>query len=408
MTATLRSVLVLLVGIFLLMAGSGPLTTLLGVRLEATAAPTAAIGAVMAANFAGLTLGSLFAYRVILRAGHIRAFTAFASILSATALVYPIHLDFGLWGTLRLIEGFCMAGVYVCIESWLNDCATSETRGKILALYMSSLYFGQASGQLLLTAEDRSGFLLFVLISILLSVALVPVALTRTAPPALPAIASLNLPRLYRASPLGIVGTAAAGLILGSLYSLGPVFAGGIGLGLSETAGFMSAAIFGGVLLQWPLGRLSDLLDRRQVIVGAFAASILTSLGVIGAAPLHGAATLAAAALFGGTVFAFYPLCVAHTNDHLDRSERIAASGGLVLVYSAGATAGPLIASALMTAAGPNGLFAYVAAVAALGAGFGLWRMRVRPPVPSERQEAYKALPQTTPVAAPLDPRADG
>ena len=408
MTATLRSVLVLLVGIFLLMAGSGPLTTLLGVRLEATAAPTAAIGAVMAANFAGLTLGSLFAYRVILRAGHIRAFTAFASVLSATALVYPIHLDFFLWGTLRLIEGFCMAGVYVCIESWLNDCATSETRGKILALYMSSLYFGQASGQLLLTAEDRSGFLLFVLISILLSVALVPVALTRTAPPPLPDVVSLRMARLYRASPLGIVGTAAAGLILGSLYSLGPVFAGGIGLGLSETAGFMSAAIFGGVLLQWPLGRLSDLLDRRQVIVGAFAASILTSLGVIGAAPLHGAATLAAAALFGGTVFALYPLCVAHTNDHLDRSERIAASGGLVLVYSAGATAGPLIASALMTAAGPNGLFAYVAAVAALGAGFGLWRMRVRPPVPSERQEAYKALPQTTPVAAPLDPRADG
>jgi len=407
MFGIIRSALALLVAVFLMMAGSGPLGSMISLRLDASAAVPVAVGIIMAAYFAGLTLGSLFAYRIVLRAGHIRAFTAFVSFLSATALVYAIHLDLGLWAMLRLAEGFCMAGVFVCIESWLNARATAQTRGRILALYMVSGYFGQAGGQFLLNLDDDTGFLPFVAISILLSVAVVPVALTRMSPPPLPDVASFSFRRLYRASPLGIVGTVASGLVLGSLYSLGPIFARAVGLDLSDTALFISVVIFGGVLLQWPLGRLSDRFDRRVVIVCVMAGLLAVSLGTAATAGLGRDPLLVAAALFGGAAYSLYPLCVAHTNDHLVQAERVSASGGLVLAYSIGATAGPLAASAVISVTGAQGLFLFTAAVGATTMAFGLWRMRVRPPVPSALQGRYQTLPQTTPVAAPLDPRGD-
>ena len=199
----LRSVLVLFVAVFLMMAASGPLTTAISLRLEGASVPSLMIGIVMSGYYAGLTLGALIVHRLIKRAGHIRTFAAFASILSGTSLVYALHLDPFLWGTLRLVEGFCMAGIFVCIESWLNDSATAETRGNVMAIYMSSLYSGQAAGQLLLTVEDRSGYLLFIIISIILSLSVVPVALTRMAPAPIPEIAALIFRRLYSASPLG-------------------------------------------------------------------------------------------------------------------------------------------------------------------------------------------------------------
>lgn len=407
MFGIIRSALALLVAVFLMMAGSGPLGSMISLRLDASAAVPVAVGIIMAAYFAGLTLGSLFAYRIVLRAGHIRAFTAFVSFLSATALVYAIHLDLGLWAMLRLAEGFCMAGVFVCIESWLNARATAQTRGRILALYMVSGYFGQAGGQFLLNLDDDTGFLPFVAISILLSVAVVPVALTRMSPPPLPDVASFSFRRLYRASPLGIVGTVASGLVLGSLYSLGPIFARAVGLDLSDTALFISVVIFGGVLLQWPLGRLSDRFDRRVVIVCVMAGLLAVSLGTAATAGLGRDPLLVAAVLFGGAAYSLYPLCVAHTNDHLVQAERVSASGGLVLAYSIGATAGPLAASAVISVTGAQGLFLFTAAVGATTMAFGLWRMRVRPPVPSALQGRYQTLPQTTPVAAPLDPRGD-
>ncbi len=405
MSGHLRPLVVLMLAAFMITAGNGPLTTILSLRLEAAAAPAPVIGAVSAAYFAGLTLGSLFAYKLILGVGHIRALVAFASVMSATALLYPIHLNYGLWGGLRLAEGFCMAGLFVCIESWLNDLATPASRGKILAAYMTCLYVGQGSGQFLLNLPDSSGFVLFILFSILLSFAVVPVALTPMAAPSLPDIVSLGLRRLFAASPLGIVGTVASGLVLGSFYSLGPVFARGTGLDIAGAALFMSAAIFGGVLLQWPVGWLSDWFDRRKVIIGVLAG--LAAVGLAMTAAGGGWALLAAAALFGGAAFVLYPLSVAHTNDHLGPRDRVGASGGLVLGYSIGATIGPLAASGTMGALGPDGLFLFVAAVAGASCLYGLWRMRVAAPVPSELQEPYQALPRTTPVAAPLDPRVD-
>jgi MFS family permease len=409
--AGLRPVAALLVGIFLANAGSGPLSSLLGLRLAEAAMARPLIGAVMASFFAGLTLGSLFAYRVVLQAGHIRAFAVFASVVSAVALAYPFAAHPLAWAMLRLAEGFCMAGIFICVESWLNARATPGTRGKLLAAYMVCLYLGQAAGQFLLhleaaDAEAARGNQAFAAASILLSLAVVPVALTRLGPPVLPDVAAFSPRRLYAASPLGVVGTVASGLVLGALQSLAPVFARGIGLGIGEVALFMSTLLCGGVALQWPLGWLSDAFDRRRVILLVLAGLVLTALAMPWAARPGGPVLLAAAALFGGFAFALYPLCVAHTNDHLAREERIAASGGLVLAYSAGAIAGPLGASTAMSGLGPVGLFAFAGAVAAAGLGFGLWRLAVRGPVPAEQQGPFQPLTRTTPAAAPLDPRA--
>jgi MFS family permease len=407
MRDALRSVFVLFMAISLLMAGTGPLTTLIGVRLEASRESTLVIGIVMAAYFAGLTIGSLQTFRLVTRIGHIRAFAAFSAGIAASTLAYPVIPDPWFWGLLRLVQGFCMAGLFVCIESWLNDSATTRTRGTILAAYMTFLYLAQAAGQFILRIPDETGFLLFVMMGILLCLAALPVAVTRMAPPVLPDVASLSFKRLYAASPLGIFGCISSGLILGAVYSLMPVYASGIGFDLSQTATLMSALIFGGVLLQWPLGLLSDLLDRRKVIVGVIAAGALTSVAMIGASVAGELVLMLLAAIFGGISFVLYPLCVAHTNDHLSREERIGASGGLVLSYSAGATVGPPIAAGVMNFAGPAGLFMFTAAVGIASIAFAVWRMNMRAPVPADQQGLFQTLPRTTPVAAPLDPRGE-
>lgn len=402
----IRAVLVLLVSTFLMMGGLGSLGTLLSLRLDQAAAPPLAIGVVMAAYFAGLTVGALHVASVIGRVGHIRAFSAFMSLMSAAALGHALKLDPVLWAGLRLLEGYCMAGLFVCVESWLNQTAPTAVRGRVLAFYMISLYGGQGVGQWLL-GLDRGGFVVFVLASMLFSVALVPVALTRQTPPTLSRIVALGFRRLYAASPLGIMGTVTSGLVTGAIYSLGPVTVRHLGYGAAEAGLFMSAAILGGMILQWPLGRLSDVLDRRRVLVGLYGGLCAVSLALLAAPAAGFAGLLLGAAALGGAAFAVYPTSVAHTNDRLAADEAVAASGGLVLGYSLGAVAGPLGAAALITAAGGIGLFLFTALVGAVAAGFGWWRMQVSPPVPQEEQAPFVALPRTTPLASGMAEAAE-
>jgi MFS family permease len=405
MIGTARSVGTLLVAVFMLMAGSGFLATLISLRLEAAGAPALLIGLVATAYFAGLTMGSVLALRIVARVGHIRAFAAFVSLFSATSLSYAIHIDPVFWALLRLTEGFCMAGVFVCLESWLNERAEPETRGSVLAFYMIALYSGQAIGQFLLNLGHDWPSIPFIAASILLSLAIIPIALTRIAAPAPPEGRIMPLRELYAASPLGIVGAGATGMMLGAFYGLGAVFARGAGLSDAGTALFMSATILGGVALQFPLGRLSDLIDRRKVIIGAFVATLAICL-IIFAAAEGRYQLMIAGAVFGGTSFALYPLCVAHTNDHLRSAQRVSATGGLVLVYSLGAAAGPMPASVVMGLSGPRGLFLFMALCAALLVGFAILRVLRSPPVPGVRQRRYLILPRTTPTAAALDPHS--
>ena len=402
MFASLVSVRTLLLAIFVIMAGSGFLSTLVSVRLEAAGSSALAIGLVAAAYFAGLTIGSLRVPRIIERVGHIRSFAAFVSIFSASGLAYSITMSAPYWGVLRLIDGFMMAGVFVCLESWLNRQASATTRSAILAAYMIALYGGQALGQFMLNLGAGRPSLPFVMAAILLSLSVVPVVLTKIDQPRLEKVEPFPLRKLYAASPLGMIGVLTTGAILGAFYALGAVFIQRLGMGLSEVAFFTSCVIGGGVALQWPLGLLSDRYDRRTVIVGCMLIVLAVSIALaLFARPSAGLYLLGA--LFGGFAFALYPLCVAHSNDHLTEEQRVGASSGLVLTYSAGAVAGPLIGSAGMQVIGIQGLFAMIAAIALLGVVFALWRTIVGKPVNAADQQAFQPLPRTTPMAAVLE-----
>ncbi|PWC89473.1 MFS transporter, partial [Azospirillum sp. TSH100] len=384
MPPVVRSVASLLLGVACLMLANGALSTLIGLRLSATASGATAVGMITAAFYAGLTLGSLYAHRIITRVGHIRAFAAFASVVSVAALSHALFVDAPLWAMLRLIQGFCMAGLYMCIESWLNGTATNESRGQLLSAYMVTLYGASGVGQQLLRLDDEAGLRLFMIVSILLTLALVPVALTRTIPPQLPNVSSFGIRRLYQSSPLGVAGVFISGAITGSIYGLAPVFGAASSFGISGTALFMSVLILGGMALQWPLGRLSDRFDRRSVIIALSAALSLTSLVMIAAAGQdRSSALFLVAPLFGGLAFTLYPVCLAHTNDYVRRDDMVSASGGLILANSVGAIIGPPVASALMTMTGPAGLFSFVAGGALSATVYGLWRTRMRPPLPA-------------------------
>jgi len=403
MKSSILPVRSLLVAIFMLMAGSGFLATLTGLRLERASSGTLAIGTVATAYFVGLTIGALRAGPVVHRVGHIRAFAAFVSLLSASTLAYALFQHPIFWGGLRFIDGLCVAGVFICLESWLNERAEPETRGSILAAYMIALYSGQAIGQFLLNVGDSMPSIPFAVASILISLAVIPVVLTRMAAPAATEIAQCSLHRLFSVSPLGTVGVTITGLMLGAFYGLAAVHVRRLGLDLTQTSMFMGVVILGGVALQWPLGRMSDRFDRRRVIVFSFIAATIASAGISGVATA-GTPLLALGAVFGGLSFALYPLCVAHTNDRLDPDERVAASGRLVLLYSVGAALGPIGAAVAMTVVGSGGLFIFIALCAGAMSVFGLWRQASSDPVPTGEQQDYQILPRTTALAARLDP----
>ena len=397
----IQPIVPLLLAVFLAMGGMGALTTIVSVRLDAAGASPILLGGLTAAYYLGVTIGSTQAYRLIGQVGHIRAFGASATVLVAATLGHTLGSDPPTWIALRLVEGCCMAGLFVCIESWLNQSATSGTRGQILALYMIALYGAQGAGQYLIVVDDPHGFRQFVLVSILVSLAVLPVALSRKAPPlSQQELAPVRILHLYRSSPLGFAGTVIGGLVVGAFYGLGPVYVRHLGYDLGQSATFVSAAIIGGMILQWPFGKLSDLIDRRLVLVGLFAALVVVSIGMTMLPQGRFTPLIGGVALFGGIIFAIYPICVSHTNDFLTPAEMVPASGGMVLGFSMGAIAGPFLASLVMSMFEENGLFLFAALVAAVALSFALWRMTVRPPVPLDQRLPF--LPQT-PIPGPLD-----
>lgn len=400
----LRPVATLLVAIFMLMAGSGVLPAIVGLRLDQQGYTATTIGLVGASYFAGLTLGSITVFGVVRRVGHIRAFSAFVSLYSAATLGYVLMDNVWLWLLLRLINGYSAAGIFVCLESWLNDRAVAEKRGGTLAGYMIALYGGQALSQGFLGIGGANAALPFILSAIILSLTVLPIALTHMVGPVMEQQQNFSLRQLYGVSPLGLFGVTVTGVMLGGFYALGAVHAQRLALSQGQIALLMGSVIAGGMLLQWPLGRLSDRFDRRAVIIGVFAATALTSVAI--AMTLSPAPLIALGALYGGLIFALYPLCVAHANDHLEADERISASGGLILAYSMGAAVGPLVGAVAMRLLGPGGLYFWMAVCGTTGCGFGLWRQYASDSIPDADQLAFQILPRTTPMMAALDPEA--
>lgn len=384
MLQTARAVFALLLSYGLLLLANGLFGTLLGVRATLEGFSTQVTGVVMAGHFLGLFLGGVFAVKVVATVGHIRAFAAFASIMSVAALGHVLVVYAPAWFGLRVMTGFCMAGMIMVTESWLNERSARAVRGQVLALYMITNYLGAGLGQFLLPLADPAEFQLFCLASIIYSLALVPVLLTTAeAPqPAEPQRASFLA--LWRTSPLGLIGACCGGLNNASFHSMGAVYAQRIGLDLPATSTFMGAVIFGGLLLQWPVGRLSDRVDRRWVLVLVSLVASAASVGLVlaGAGPM----LYVAAAVYGGVSFTVYSVCVAHTNDFADPSKRVQTASGLLIAYSTGAVIGPILTGFLMGAMAPRAMFLFTGAVMGFLGLFALYRMtRRRTPVAATR-----------------------
>lgn len=407
--AVLSSVKSLLGGTAAFMLGNSLLGVVLPLRMEAANYPVALTGAVMAAYYLGLALGGLRAKHVFFRIGHIRAFAVFAALTAATTLAYAAFFHPVAWILFRVINGFCIAGMTAGIESWLNTRASNETRGRVLSFYMLTFYIAIATGQTMVNLADVAGPDLFMLAAAMIGLSLIPIAMTSLGEPNLSNSGVLRVRDLFAASKVGVVGAAVAGLMVGSFYALGIVFARRIGLGVSEAALFMSVVVLGGLIAQLPIGVLADRYDRRLVMAGTLLAvgAAWGTLASFVASGLPFFALLMVAGAFGGAISSVYPLCVAQTFDRLERRFYIAASGRLLMVYSVGATLGPLLASALMSAFGPSSFFLFESGVAILYALFVLYRVRTAPCVPEDQREKYVPLPDVTPVAMALDPRTD-
>ena len=423
----------LLLGVALLMAGNGLLTTLIGVRLGDSDQGEFRTGLVMSGYFLGLVLGALYAHRLVEQVGHIRTFAALASLFSAASLIHAFQEQEIIWWFLRVIEGLCMAGLFLCAESWLNDTTSNANRGALLSLYTVTAGLATGVGQLLLATFTIEGFILFALSSILVSLAVVPVSLTRTPGPPVPAPSRLDLPALWRLSSLGVSSCTASGLVLGAFYGMAPTFGHQTGLDADGIAWFMGATIIGGVALLLPIGRLSDRIDRRLAILGTgiglagvSAALVVITVtkfapGALEVLPIgdDGQAALTSVSgqfhrwispltvVFGVLLYTLYPLGVAQAIDRADSGDFVAVSGGLLLSYSVGAMFGPIAASLLMQGLGPSGLFLFSAAVGGLLGLYAIWRMKTTPIVPLGEQAPFQPVPRTTVAAYDMDPRQE-
>lgn len=391
----------LFIGLALLMLGNGLQGSLLGVRASQEDFGSGVIGLIMAAFFAGFLLGSVWAARALRRVGYIRVFAALAAMASVAILVQELFVVPLAWGLMRFVTGLCFAGIFVVSESWLNNRATNLTRGRLLAVYMVVMYLGQGGGQLLLNVAAPSESDLFILSSILISVAVVPLLLSATPAPEISLASRMSVSRLFRISPFGAGGVLVAGIINGTIMGMGAVYAHDTGLSVARIALFMGAMICGGALLQWPLGRLSDRIDRRLVILGVTFAAAGSSLLAYQATGWATPWMLAGVGLFGGLAFALHSLNLAHTNDCLKPSEMLGASSSLVLLLGIGSVIGPLAVGAVMSQVGAEGFFWWLAAVQ-MGFGiFGLGCVRYFAKRASVEPSDYVVVPsQTSSVGA--------
>jgi MFS family permease len=391
----------------LLLVGVGLLGTLLGVRATLASFSNLETGLIMAGYYAGYIAGTLLAPGVIRNVGHIRSFAAFAAVAAAASLAFGLLVHPWVWLPLRIVSGLCVVGLYMVVESWLNEQSGGPARGRIFSLYMTSTLIALGAGQFLLLSGDTSGLTLFALASILISLGVVPVAVTRVTEPRIETAVSVKIRQLMRLSPLGTVGAFGAGLVNGAFWGMAPVFGQRLLLGEPQIAMLMSATILGGALLQLPIGHASDRMDRRTVLIlTSFATAVVA--GVAAFIVMRGHPGLAPSAfLHGGLMFSLYGISVAHANDHLEQGQVLEATRGLLLIYGLGALCGPLLGGLAMDVTGPVGLPLVSATTATALALFGLYRMTRRAPPPVAEQTEFVPLVRTSPVALEMHPDAD-
>jgi len=396
----------LFLGLALIMLGNGLQGTLLGVRASIEGFSITVTGLMMSGYYIGLLAGSSVVPKLVGHVGHVRSFGVLASLASSSILVHAVFIDPAVWWVMRFATGFAYAGLYIVAESWLNDASENNTRGQLLSFYMLVSFGGLAGGQFMLNIADPSSYKLFVLISVLVSLALIPILASAAKAPSFETAESVSIAQLYRISPLGVGGLLITGISVGAIFSMGSVYASSLGLSVSEISFVLGSMIMGGVIMQFPLGKLSDVLGRRQVIVGTCIAGAAVAFFATLVPPQSGWRLYLLIALVGALAMPLYSLCVAHTNDYLNPRQMVAASGTVVLVSGLGAAVGAPLTAFAMDAMGPEGFYFTIGASLALVAVFALWRVTRRAAIPAEDQGDFVVM-TPTPISAAMNPDAE-
>ncbi len=406
----LASLFAIIVGVTLLQGANGILVVILPLRLLETGFTALDVGIVATGYAAGFLAGCLLSGRLIGAIGHIRTYAVCAAGLSIATLAFTLTVDTTLWTVLRVVTGLCFAGLLTTGDSWIADRAPQDYRGRILSVYALMTKLAQMTGPLVLTVASFQGYGPILIIAALVSASLIPVAGTRSPSPSPPDPNPMRLRELFRVAPAAVTGAFATGLMNAAVIAMAPAWGTQIGLTAVAVAGLMVALQAGSLIGQWPMGWLSDRVDRRRVIVGgALLASVMGFLaaGTGLLTPLPDWVAWVAIALWAAPSLSIYSVCIAHAGDRAGRSQMVAATASLLLAWSAGSAVGPMIAAAAMEATGPAGLFLYAGAVAAVIAAFTLWRLARRAPAEPEVKEAFIPVPAASQITGELHPAAD-
>jgi MFS family permease len=378
MLTSFRSVLSLMLSTLLMMVGFGLASYVLPVRSVAEGWSTLTISLIATGYTLGFTVSCIITPKFVLRVGHVRVFAALITLLSIAILMCGLVVDWRAWIFFRAISGFAISGSYLVIESWLNERVTNENRGMLFSLYLITTMVGTIGGQYLVPLGDPTNSSLFILCGVLFSLALLPTALSSSAMPAPPAQAKFDVPGLYRRSPVAVVGAFLAGAMSGAWLNLGGVFTQKIGLSTAEGATLLAALLAGSAISQIPIGRTSDRIDRRIVMVGCGIVGIVSCLAMVafvGSSPL---VLYVIAAFVGSVLFPIYALNVAHANDLARPNEYVEVSSGMMITYGIGTISGPLMVGPVMDRFGPPSLFVVLAFYFALYAAYAAWRIAQR------------------------------
>ncbi len=393
----------ILLGIGFMMLANGLQGTLLGVRAGLEGFSTFDTGIMMSGYFIGMFIGSLWVPRLISRVGHIRVFSALASLASISILFHGVYIDPWLWMAMRIITGVSFAGFYVVTESWLNDRASNETRGKVLSVYMVIVTGSMGAGQFLLNLAEPGTISLFILISVVISFGLIPILLTVKPAPSFSTSSKMSIAALYRASPLALIGNGLTGMAHGTIFGLGAIYAVEVLVDLQAISWFMACFLIGSLLMQWPVGYISDLVGRRGVMAGLSVISIVCCLLAL-AIPTDSLLFYLVIVGLGGAAIPMYSICIAYANDRLEPHQIVAASGSLVMVAGFGAMVGPIIIAFFMELFDVSFYFWGIAVVFGIIFFFTLLRIGARAGVALEDQSSLVAGPIGTPIAEYLAP----
>jgi len=387
--------------------GNGLLFIIIPMSMRLDGQDTDAIGLVMSLYFVGMLLGSLYGRHLISRVGHIRIFAACASVATLCALLHSIWSVPLVWGVLRVLIGFTNATFFMTMETWLNESSTSENRATVFGSYQFVTYFGLALGQLMLNFAEPQDPILYIYVAMLFCLCMIPVLMSRSGGPRINEPESMPLKTLYRTSPLGVVGIMISGICLGAFYNMSSVYGADVGMTKSQIATFMSATMVGGFLLQFPVGKLADIFDRRTVLVMTLLVACLAAMVLpIMAAQGEMIITIACAVILSGALACVYPIALADAFDRLKPSEMVAASGKLILAYATGGAIGPYTSSIVMKQMGADALFGYLIVASLILVAFVMYRMSIRSAVPDALQESF-VVQGMTPMATELDPRTE-